>query len=348
MPHPITLCTRYSRLGASSRLRFHALLPFLEEAGFAPRLDELLPDRYLEKLYAGSPAKGVAAAALFRRFGRMPHWERDLLIEYELFPRLPEMLEMTVLRRHRYVLNFDDNVWENYVSNPLLRTKFDTLCRGAAGIIAANDFLMQKISALNPRCCKIPTPVDLTAYIPSYSYRNDGNIPNDGKVTAVWIGTPVTFPFLQELAPVLRQENRWLRLLIIGGGSPVPGVECLVEPWSEATEKQLLATADFGIMPLPDTPFARGKSSYKLLQYFAASLPVIASPVGENRLVVTPGCGLTATSPQEWHQALKHLADPENRRRLAAGAARRAADFSLALHGPRAAAFLAGCLSRPA
>ena len=37
-----------------------------------------------------------------------------------------------------------------------------------------------------------------------------------------------------------------------------------------------------GIMPLPDDPWTRGKCTCKILQYFAASLPVVCSPVGAN------------------------------------------------------------------
>ena len=226
--------------------------------------------------------------------------------------------------------------------HPLLRGKFDRLCRGAAGIIAANDFLLEKAVALNPRCCKVPTAVDLAAYPPPEEKRRT----SDGKMTAVWIGTPVTFPFLLELAPVLRQAADRIRLLVVGGGAVVPGLECTVVPWAEADEAKILASADCGLMPLPDTPFTRGKSSYKLLQYFAAGLPVIASPVGENRSVVTPECGFLADSPEEWLDAFARLAESETRLRLAAGAAIRARDFALSLHGPRAADFIASSLKR--
>ena len=51
-------------------------------------------------------------------------------------------------------------------------------------------------------------------------------------------------------------------------------------PWSEAGEAAALLQMDIGIMPLPDNPWERGKCAYKLIQYMACGLPVVASPRG--------------------------------------------------------------------
>jgi glycosyltransferase involved in cell wall biosynthesis len=63
-----------------------------------------------------------------------------------------------------------------------------------------------------------------------------------------------------------------------------------------------------GIMPLVDGPFERGKCGYKLVQYMAAGLPVIASPVGVNMHMIEPGInGYLVSSTEEWIQALRSL-----------------------------------------
>ena len=62
-------------------------------------------------------------------------------------------------------------------------------------------------------------------------------------------------------------------------------------------------------MPLPDDEWARGKCAFKLLQYMACAVPVIASPVGANVDVVTADCGLLARKPDEWVRALRILRD---------------------------------------
>jgi glycosyltransferase involved in cell wall biosynthesis len=77
-------------------------------------------------------------------------------------------------------------------------------------------------------------------------------------------------------------------------------------------------------MPLPDTPYTRAKAGFKLLQYMAAGVPVVASPVGVNvELVERSGAGFLADEPGAWDAVLRALAaDPERRRAM--GAAGRA------------------------
>ena len=100
-------------------------------------------------------------------------------------------------------------------------------------------------------------------------------------------------------------------------------------------------------MPLTDDPFSRGKSAYKLIQYQAAGLPAIASPVGENVRVIRHGVtGFLADSPAEWADALKQLAADSGLCAAMGLAARAAAfDYSLQKYGPVEAAFLRSALS---
>jgi len=75
---------------------------------------------------------------------------------------------------------------------------------------------------------------------------------------------------------------------------------------------------------LTNDEWARGKCAFKLLQYMAASLPCVASPVGANTEAVIDGrTGFQARNASEWESALERLIDSaELRARM--GAAGRA------------------------
>jgi len=63
-----------------------------------------------------------------------------------------------------------------------------------------------------------------------------------------------------------------------------------------------------GIMPLPDNLWAWGKCGYKLIQYLAAGVPVVASPVGLNLDIVREGWnGHFASAPEEWETRIASL-----------------------------------------
>ena len=116
-----------------------------------------------------------------------------------------------------------------------------------------------------------------------------------------------------------------LRLRVICSEFPDwPEVRIEQVQWSPAAEIAALAGAHIGVMPLTDDEWARGKCAFKLLQYMAASLPCVASPVGANAEAVIEGrTGYHARDASEWEYALERLiGSAELRARL--GAAGRA------------------------
>jgi len=109
-------------------------------------------------------------------------------------------------------------------------------------------------------------------------------------------------------------------------------------PWSPATEKTIARLFDVGVMPLQDLPAHRAKCGCKLLQYMAAALPAIASPLGVNRKILDHGVtGFHASSESEWGRTIETLAgDPDLRRKMGAiGKAKVAREYSIEAWLPR-------------
>ena len=72
---------------------------------------------------------------------------------------------------------------------------------------------------------------------------------------------------------------------------------------------------------MPKNAWTLGKCGLKVLQYMAASLPVVSSPVGVNRDIVKHEVtGFLAESPDDWQESIERLIRNPNLR-LAMGKA---------------------------
>jgi glycosyltransferase involved in cell wall biosynthesis len=120
----------------------------------------------------------------------------------------------------------------------------------------------------------------------------------------------------------LTVRHPMLKMRVICSRFPVwPEINVEGIAWSSATEAKSLAAAHIGVMPLTDDAWSRGKCAFKLLQYMAASLPCVASPVGANTEAVVDGVnGFHARTTEEWERSLESLIlSPELRARFGAG-----------------------------
>ena len=318
------LLTRYGMQGASSRLRLLQFVPWVEQAGVACTVRPLLDDVLLGKRYATGTYRLMDIVAVYWRRVRVllrRHGFDMVWIEKEGLPWLPAWFERWLLSGVPYVLDFDDAIFHNYDlhSSAWVRRvfgrKIDRLMAGAALVVAGNDYLADRArTAGAPWVEVLPTVIDLERF----AVRPNTAVPTDQFVVG-WIGSPSTAKYLQMLAGSLEKLSALfpLRLRAIGGGGVrLPGVEVESLPWSEFEEVSLLQGCDIGVMPLPDTPWERGKCGFKMIQYMACRKPVVASPVGVNREIVIDGFnGFLASTPKEWVDAVLRLkADPELRR----------------------------------
>ena len=304
----------YGPLAASHRYRLGQYVPGLARLGIDLQIRHLLGDDYLRARFSGSklPITSMLKMGL-ARFEDLWH-QNDydaVMLQCELIPLMPGWLECTLIRKP-YIYDFDDAFYLKYrshrmpLASTLLGEKFDIAMAGASAVTAGNHVLANYARQHNANINYLPTVVDTTRYLPQTASRGSPVF------TVGWIGSPSTAPYLSELiAPlsVMGQEGA-VRVIVIGGKAPkIPNVFVVEIDWHEHTELDLINSFDVGIMPLPDDDWARGKCAFKLIQYMACALPVIASPVGANVDVVNAECGLLASTSQEWLDALRQLRD---------------------------------------
>jgi glycosyltransferase involved in cell wall biosynthesis len=349
----LLVLSRYSRLGASSRLRTLQYRPYIEDAGFEVEYTSLFDDKYLQRFYSGQSS----LLNLPRYYGKRV-WQIKkkpapslIWIEYEALPWLPFFLESALISKSIPIISdFDDAVFHKYDLHKLkfvrrlLGNKIDQIMKNSRLVMAGNNYLEDRAHQAGAANVEIvPTVVDLSLY-PELTQ-------SDKKPSAQigWIGTPNTWNAFGErifdtLKPLLEARNACFKAVGAGLVEKTKGTLNIV-PWREETEVEQIRDMEIGIMPLSDTPWARGKCGYKLIQYMACGLPVVASPVGVNARIVEHGVnGFLAETNDDWHNAVLTLMNDAGLRHRMGQAGRKKVEenYSLQTWGRRVAAMMQG------
>jgi glycosyltransferase involved in cell wall biosynthesis len=277
--------------GASFRQRIGAYLDLLHRQGI---------DSRIATLPAGMWGRRTLLASA-------PGWDGILLHR-----KLLGVWDGHCLRRggRKLIYDFDDAVmYDNRRPARAAHLRLQRFRRSAAHaclVLAGNEYLAEHARRYNTQVQVVPTGLDVNAYRAGMQRRDDG------LVRLVWIGSGSTLKYLREIRPALEEVGRRfpnvvLRLVcdeFVNFG-PLPVEK---RRWSKDTEAADLSTSDIGLAPLPDDRFARGKCGFKILQYQAAGLPVVASPVGVNAQYVRDGVtGFLAQNGAQWIDRLRTL-----------------------------------------
>jgi glycosyltransferase involved in cell wall biosynthesis len=310
--------TKYSRNGASSRLRCLQYIPYLETLDFTITVSPLLSEKYLTTLYAKKYRNPILIfLAYLKRFYALLFIKRyDLIyIEYELFPDLPPWIEKFLnWRKIPYIVDYDDAIFHNYDKSTqwhrrLLSKKIDTVMRYANTVICGNTYLAKHAEqAGSQKVIIIPTVIDINRY-PLQDSESIAT-PTKPPIVIGWIGSQSTVKYLDILESVIHKlsQKHALELWVIGAKYQTTLFPSKEIEWQEETEVTHIQQCDIGIMPLLDTDWERGKCGYKLIQYMAVGLPIVASPIGINEEIIVHGQnGYLATSTDEWTDYLETL-----------------------------------------
>jgi glycosyltransferase involved in cell wall biosynthesis len=319
----VLLLTKYGRRAASTRFRFLQYLPFFAEAGLDVVMRPLLGDAYLARtMDRGESARGAAFKGLLARAWCLRD-VRDfaLVVVYlEAMPYLPPVFERLLGRMGvPYVHDLDDAVFHQYHESAswlvrrTLSRKIERVIAGATLVTAGNDYLASYACQFNPRVTVVPTVVDVNQFTPAQ--KHDGQSP----VVIGWIGSPSTALYLTERRTLWETVTASPRcsLRVVGTGAVPLGIDRIdARPWREDTEVAEVRDFDIGVMPLRDDRWSRGKCGFKLIEYLACGLPVVASPVGVNARIVCEGqSGYLCTTDEEWVARLTQLIDDPALRR---------------------------------
>jgi glycosyltransferase involved in cell wall biosynthesis len=333
----ILVFTRYSELGASSRLRINQYLPYFENNNLSCKVFPFFNEKYLKDLYANKRVNIVNIIYLYikRLLLLLTVKKYDLIwIEKEVFPYMPSMIESIITLFHvKYIVDYDDAIFHNYdrFNSYLFRNKFNIFLQKSSLVVVCNEYLLNYVTKCGAKnILQVPTVVDMDKY-----YQKQYSIINK-EFRIGWIGSPSTTKYLYILKDVLEKiSKKYTIKLVVIGGSELENFNVPIEfhKWSENSENALLKTFDVGIMPLFETKWEEGKCGYKLIQYMASGLPVIASSFGFNKKIVDKKIGFLANNDNEWELALEYFIKNRNQVQIYGKNARKKAENYYSLLG---------------
>jgi glycosyltransferase involved in cell wall biosynthesis len=234
-------------------------------------------------------------------------------------PLGPPIIEWIIAKiyRKRIIYDFDDAIWltdqarESAVkTGAKWRSKVRLICQWAHKISCGNEYLCRYAAAYNHHIVYNPTIVDTENFHNRdlYQLKKDREI-----ITIGWTGSHSTLKYLRLVEDVLKRiatEHSNVRILIIADQKPesniLSGFQFL--KWNPATEIEDLLKIDIGIMPMPDSPWGKGKCGFKAIQYMALAIPPVVSPVGVNTRIVDHGInGYLADDQDAWYCCIDQL-----------------------------------------
>ncbi len=284
----------------------------------------------------------------WKLFGRAREFDGVFLHKKGLNP-----FDALWLRRYsrKIIYNFDDAVMysdkspERYSRSHFV--PFRRSVRLADLVIAGSSYLAEHARAFNSNVEVLPIGLKISNYEVPCPARTDD------KIRLVWIGSRSTLSYLEEIRSAIEQiGSRFDKVILrIIGDEFLELNNAPVEKhlWAIETRGLDLAACDIGLAPLPDNRFTRGKCSFKVLEYSAAGLPVIASPVGTNSQYVKEGTtGFLAANTRLWVDRMMQLIEnPQLRRQMGQEGRAWARNFDISMIGARLCKLIAACLRNP-
>lgn len=316
------------RVSASSRLRALQYADMLTRDGVAVRICATRPSKYLPRpswLPAGHPALvvyqvfGMVLVVMQRVWqicSVVPRvdvvlLQKDLIFRSRL--RALESLLFLVARvcNVRLVFDVDDAIYlgTSIATLPYMYPKIAAIARSSDVVLAGSETIARELRPHAQELRLAPTCVKLRQR-PKRTYEIEA-----GTVHMVWTGTASNARHLDSITEPLRSLNKLipLQLEIVTRLADLPtgfpqGLNLRLTEWSEHEEAAALRRADIALAPLGDSRWAKSKCGGRILAYFAAALPVVASPVGaQGDMVRHRTTGLHATTADDWRTALEIL-----------------------------------------
>lgn len=309
-------------LAMESRLSLLVIMSNPKRASFRQRIAsylDILRAKGIDSTVARLPSGSLARRSLFKQAA---DFDCVFLQKKRLNP-----FDAFWLKRYgrKIIYDFDDAIMYSAETpekdNPEYFKPFRRTVELAHKVIAGNPYLAGHALKFNRHVEVLPTSLDTKVY------KTEAKTKKDDKVRLVWIGSKSTLRYLSEIKPELEEigarfDHVVLRI-ICDRFFDLHHMHVEKRAWTLETQIAELVSGDIGLAPLPDNRFTRGKCGFKILQYAAAGLPIVTSPVGVNVEYVKHGVtGYHASDSRQWIDSITKLIENPKLREEMGSAAR--------------------------
>ena len=313
-PPVVAMVATHPTESAASRLRMAQYFPALRAGGMEPVFWSFLADGEEVPWLTGSLTRRLWL--VLRGLARIPRLAAVLraaavvVVQREILPFGPPLVERFAARGRRFVWDVDDAVWEHHTSVGWMPKavratagKYERLCRRADEVWAGSEMLAAWCRSRNTNVQVVPTVIDVPDESPS----------DDRARVVAWIGTPTTGPFVDEVLPILAGIEPPLEIEVVGHGATKSSEHVSSRPWSPVTEREVLRRARVGLYPIDRChPLADGKCGLKAILYMASGVVPVVTPTPTNVAVVhDERHGLHADDADGWRVAVQRLLEDD-------------------------------------
>jgi glycosyltransferase involved in cell wall biosynthesis len=306
-------------LAPGPRFRYEQYLSLLNEKKISTIIFPFYSENLFKILYQrGHLLKkitGIIYACLNRSINLFQVLNADYIFIYrEALPFGPPIFEWIIIKvfRKKIIYDFDDAIWQTdldksqwlkiAIRNP---SKTNKIIQWSWKISCGNEYLCQHARQFNLNVVLNPTTID-TENLHAKIKEQQTN-----QIVIGWTGSHSTLKYLEPMVPIIKkleQEFDFVFLVICNKRPDWELKSLKFLPWNKETEIDDLMNINFGLMPLPDDEWSKGKCGFKALQYMALGMPALVSPVGVNSEIVTNGVdGYICETNEDWEKHIRIL-----------------------------------------
>ncbi len=210
--------------------------------------------------------------------------------------------------------------------SPIAEKQAIEMMKNCSAVVVASHKLRDFAQNFNDHVYLVPTSINLNWYKPREKAQNRSY------VTLGWIGNGIDYKrdLLTLIESIEKNSEKYsIKVTIVGALGQKEIHESFGKLKNTVVEiidsidwahPQAVPTAvsgfDVGLYPLLDNEYNRYKGGFKALEYMAMEIPVIASPVAENKFIVEHGRdGFLVSNKNEWKEKLSYLIENESVRK---------------------------------